>query len=213
MSARNQERMDKINEEAEYEKTFVAGGSSVILTDPDSGTNVIIQKEDGDFKHDDLAEILIRAGPKAEIETEKFTRKRYNTYFCKVTNLEIHASAWPQHVQGRRKFAARREIIDDERKFKEERESRRKPPGMPEVEVIPREDINKMTEAEFEEAMCNQNLLWNEWCLVCQNRVLRSIWVTHCVGKNHKAAYTRRPVRKIPGTGQPERPEFMAHFS
>lgn len=207
-SARTQEALDRINTDADEEKNFVAGGRSVILTDPDAGTNIIIQKEDGLFKHEDLAEVLIRCGPKAEIETEKFTRKRYNTYFCKITNLEVHASAWAQHVQGRRKFALRRKIMEEERQSKLEREQRRKPPGMPEVEPIPREEINKMTEQEFEEAMCTGNLLWNEWCLVCNNRVLRSIWVTHCVGKNHKGAFTQRPVRKVAGTGAPERDEY-----
>lgn len=189
-----QRKLDEIDAEAELEKDKVPG-NKILLVDPDSGTTVI-EKEDGDFKHEDLAEILIRAGPKAEIETEKFTRKRLNTYYCKITNMEVHANAWSKHVLTRRRFQLRRSVQDARRQRREEAK-RRLPAGAPPLEPIPREDINKMTEQEFEMSMTNANMLFNEWCLICNNRVLQSIWVTHCVGKNHKFKFTQRPMRLI----------------
>merc|ERR1719471_1862988 len=188
----DQRALEAIDAEAEKEKDHI-DGNRVLLVDPDSGTTVIT-KDDGEFTHEDLAEILIRAGPKAEIETEKFTRKRLNTYYCKTTNMEVHANAWSKHVLTRRRFHLRRQIQDKRRARKAEATARA-PAGAPPIEPIPREDINKMTEQEFEMAMTNQKLLFSEFCLICNNRVLQSIWVTHCVGKNHKFKFTQRPMR------------------
>lgn len=181
-----------MDREALQEKDKITS-DSVLLTDPDAGST-IIKKEDG-FTHNDLAEILIRSGPKAEIETEKFVRKQYNTYFCKITQLEVQAVMWDKHVIGRRKIALRRKIQAKEHERQSEKKRRLIPAGAPELEFIPASELNNMTEENFDRLLYNRDLLYQDYCLMCHKRVLAAWEMTHCNGKNHQALFKRRPVR------------------
>lgn len=200
-----------IDDEARKAKKGIEA-TTVLLTGPDMIRPTIIKKLDG-FTHENLAQILIRAGFKAQIETESFIRKEYNKYLCKITNDWVPAGRWHIHVMGKRKKHFK-DKMKEANKAKKKAAKTQMPLDCPTLEAIPKEELAKMSEADLEVALKSRELLYRDHCLICQVRVMAAWEKTHCTGGPHQTAFKKCPMRRKKGKdGRAKLPEEWKEFT